>query len=98
MLLILAAALVFALGRVPQDEWNGQRRQSHDGEGNPVKEVGGETLVVLVQVDNAALSRLRADGQLELQEEKKKKICDTKNLEKAVSSVCLTVSASSTGL
>lgn len=78
MLLILATALVFALGRVPQDEWNGQRRQSHDGEGNPVKEVGGETLVVLVQVDNAALSRLRADGQLELQKEKKKEISDKK--------------------
>lgn len=78
MLLILATALVFALGRVPQDEWNSQRRQGHDGEGNPVKEVGGETLVVLVQVDNAALSRLRADGQLELQQEKKKEISDKK--------------------
>lgn len=68
MLLVLAAALVFALGRVPQNEGNGQRGQSHDGEGDPIEEVGGETLVVLVQVDNTALTRLRADGQLQLQE------------------------------
>lgn len=99
MLLVLAAALVFALGGVPQDEGNGQRGQSHDGEGHPIEEVGGETLVVFVQVDNAALTRLRADGQLQLQDKLKENenLWSRATLEEILS-MCLTVSASSTGL
>jgi len=68
VLLVLARALVFALGLVPQTEGNGQGGQGHHGEGHPVEEVGGEALVVLVQVDNASLTGLRADCQLELKE------------------------------
>jgi len=68
VLLVLSRALIFALGLVPQSQRNGQGRQSHHGEGHPVEEMGGEALVVLVQVDNSTLTGLRADRQLELQE------------------------------
>lgn len=69
MLLVLARAFVFALRLMPQTQRDGQGRQGHHGEGHPIKEVGGEALVVLVQVDNATLTGLRADRQLELQEQ-----------------------------
>lgn len=63
-LLGLAEFLVFALGRVPQVEGNGQRRQSHNGKSDPVEEVGRKELIEVSLTGNASLSWLRANGNL----------------------------------
>ena len=66
MLFVFAITFVFAFGRVPQSQRNSQRGQSHDGKSNPIEEVGRETFVEFVQIDNTTLTGFRADGQLQL--------------------------------
>lgn len=58
--------LIFALGREPEAEGDGERRQCHDGEGGPVQDVGGELAVVVLVRDDGALSGGTADGVLGL--------------------------------
>ena len=66
LLWLLCEKFVLCLWFEPEAEWNGDCRQAHDDECNPVEEMWWELLVELSQVDNSAFSRFWAGSILEL--------------------------------
>ena len=52
----LSHIIVFGLGRIPQGEWDHEGRRGHDGEGDPIENMGGEFAVESFEGHDAALS------------------------------------------
>ena len=57
LLLGLAHAIVFGLGRIPKGEGNHERGRGHDGESHPVQNMGREFAVEGFEGHDATLSR-----------------------------------------